>query len=84
VFTIQQTVTIAQPVDQVFAFLANPDAIRRWRPDVVEVRSGDSPLRMGSEFHEVVNFGGRKTQTFRVDVYELEHTLEVAAIAGLW
>src|SRR5207237_983688 len=29
-FTIQQTVTIDRPVDQVFAFLAEPDNIPRW------------------------------------------------------
>src|SRR5216683_8368902 len=82
-FTIQQNVTIARPVDQVFAFLANPDNIPRWRPDVLETRSGGGPLQMGSEFDEVINFGGRKTQTFRVDVFEPNKTLEVAAIAGL-
>ena len=82
-FTIQQTVTIARPVDPVFAFLAEPDNIPRWRPDVLEVTSGGGRLQMGSEFDEVINFGGRKTQTFRVNVFEPNETLEVAAIAGL-
>jgi uncharacterized protein YndB with AHSA1/START domain len=83
VFTIQQSVTIARPVDQVFAFLAEPDNIPRWRPDVLEVTSGGGRLQMGSEFDEVINFGGRKTQTFRVNVFEPNETLEVVAIAGL-
>lgn len=81
-FTIQQTVTIARPANDVFAFLADPERIPRWRPDVLEVRSGGR-LQKGSEFDEVINFGGRKTQTFRVAVFELHKTLEVAAIAGL-
>jgi len=81
-FTIQQDVTIARPVDQVFAFLADPANIPRWRPDVVEARSG-GPLQAGSEFEEIINFGGRKAQTFRVEVFEANTTLEVAAIAGL-
>ena len=51
-FTIQQDVTIARPVDQVFAFLADPANIPRWRPDVVETRSG-GPLQAGSEFEEI-------------------------------
>src|SRR6266849_9215410 len=63
-FTIQQSVTIARPVEEVFAFLADPASIPRWRPDVLEARSG-GPLQAGSEFDEVLNFGGRKTQTFR-------------------
>jgi uncharacterized protein YndB with AHSA1/START domain len=81
-FTIQQSVTIARPVEEVFAFLADPANIPRWRQDVVEARSG-APLRAGSEFEEVINFGGRKAQTFRVEVFEANQTLEVAAIAGL-
>ena len=81
-FTIQQSVTIARPVEEVFAFLADPASIPRWRPDVLETRS-DGPLQAGSEFDEVINFGGRKSQTFRVSVFEANKTLEVAAIAGL-
>jgi uncharacterized protein YndB with AHSA1/START domain len=81
-FTIQQSVTIARPVEEVFAFLADPANIPRWRQDVVEARSG-APLHAGSEFEEILNFGGRKAQTFRVDVFEANQTLEVAAIAGL-
>lgn len=77
-----ESVTIARPVDQVFAFLADPAKIPNWRPDVVETRSG-GPLHAGSEFEEVINFGGRKAQTFRVEVFEANTTLEVAAIAGL-
>jgi uncharacterized protein YndB with AHSA1/START domain len=81
-FTIQQSVTIARPVEEVFAFLTDPASIPRWRPDVIETRSG-GPLQAGSEFDEILNFAGRKTQTFRVTVFEANKTLEVAAIAGL-
>jgi uncharacterized protein YndB with AHSA1/START domain len=77
-FTIQQSVTIARPVEVVFAFLADPANIPRWRPDVLETRSG-GPLQAGSEFDEVLNFGGRKTQTFRVTVFEANKTLEGCA-----
>ena len=46
-FTIQQSVTIARPVDQVFAFLADPNNIPNWRPDVLEARSDGGPLQYG-------------------------------------
>jgi uncharacterized protein YndB with AHSA1/START domain len=82
-FTIHQRVTIARPVDEVFACLADPESIPGWRPDVLEARSGGVRLQLGSEFDEVINFGGRKSQTFRVTVFEPNETLEVAAIAGL-
>ena len=81
-FTIQRSVTIARPVEVVFGFLADPANIPRWRQDVVEARSG-APLHAASEFEEVINFGGRKAQTFRVEVFEANKTLQVAAIAGL-
>jgi uncharacterized protein YndB with AHSA1/START domain len=82
-FTIQQSVTIARPANEVFALLANPESIPQWRLDVLDVRSGGGPLHVGSEFDEIINFGGRKAQRFRVEVFEPNETLEVAAIAGL-
>jgi uncharacterized protein YndB with AHSA1/START domain len=57
-FTIHQSVTIARPANEVFAFLADPESIPRWRPDVLAARSGGAPLQLGSEFDEVINFGG--------------------------
>src|SRR5216683_2362858 len=83
-FSIQQSVTIARPANEVFALLTNPESIPRWRPDVLAARSGGGgSLQLGSEFEEVINFGGRKIQLFRVEVFEPNQTLEVAAIAGL-
>src|SRR5260370_10534526 len=79
---MRESSTTAGQVEGVFPFLADPASIPRWRPDVLETR-GDGPLQAGSEFDEVLNFGGRKTQTFRVTVFEANNTLEVAAIAGL-
>src|SRR5260370_30619574 len=79
---MRESSTTAGQVEGVFPFLADPASIPRWRPDVLETR-GDGPLQAGSEFDEVLNFGGRKAQTFRVDVFEANKTLEVAAIAGL-
>src|SRR6266576_2349125 len=51
-----------RPLNLVFARLASAESIPRWRPDVLAARSGGGPLRMGSEFDEVISFGGRKTQ----------------------
>ena len=82
-FTIHQRVTIARPANDVFALLADPERIPGWRPDVLEARGDGAPLQVGSEFDEVINFGGRKAQTFRVTMFEPNQTLEVAAIAGL-
>jgi len=63
-FTIQQSVTIARPVEQVFAFLADTNNIPRWRPDVLEARSAGGPVRVGSQFDEVINFGDAESADF--------------------
>jgi uncharacterized protein YndB with AHSA1/START domain len=81
-FTIEQRVTVHRPIEDVFAFLAEPANIPRWRPDVLETRNS-APLQLGSQFDEVINFGGRKSQTFRVTAYDPDATLEVTAVAGL-
>src|SRR5258707_12067667 len=79
--TFQQRAVTARRVKVVLVFLADPASIPGWRPDVLETRGG-GPLQAGSEVDEVLNFGGRKTQTFRVTVFEANKTLEAAAIAG--
>lgn len=82
-FTIQQSVSVNRPVEEVFEFLADPANIPRWRPDVLETRSDGRLRATGQQFEEVISFGGRKAQTFRVDVFEVNSTLEVTAIGGL-
>lgn len=83
-FTIHQQVTIQRPSGEIFAFLADPANIPRWRPDVVETRAATSaPLEVGSTYDEVVNFGGPKAQTFQVTALQANRCLEVTAVAGL-
>ncbi|MDE3076413.1 MAG: SRPBCC family protein [Chloroflexota bacterium] len=82
-FTVQQSVTIQRPVSDVFAFVADPVNIPRWRPDVVETKAAGKALQLGGRFDEVINFGGRKAQTFEVTKLQPNTSLEVTAVAGL-
>ncbi len=82
-FTIQQSVTINRMVDDVFSVLADPARIPQWRPDVLETHSDGVLREVDQEFDEVIQFGGRKNQRFRVELFEANNTLEVTAIGGL-
>jgi uncharacterized protein YndB with AHSA1/START domain len=48
-----RTLVINRPVDQVFAFFADPANDMKWRPHVKEI-SADGPIRVGSKIHQVI------------------------------
>ncbi len=55
----QRTIVIDRPPDDVFAFFANPENDRSWRPHVKEISAG-APVAAGSVVHQVVEGpGGR-------------------------
>ena len=54
-----RTLVIDRPVDEVFAFFANPANDKKWRPGVKEV-SAAGPVEVGAKIHQVVaGPGGR-------------------------
>ena len=55
----QRTVVIGRPVEEVFAFFADPAKDQRWRPQVKEI-SASGPMAVGATIHQVVaGPGGR-------------------------
>lgn len=81
-FTVEQSVTIARPVEEVFAYVTDPANIPLWRSDVLEVRGASGSVPSGSTFEELVNFIGRKSFTMRVIEYQ-PYSLEVIqAVSG--
>ena len=81
-FTMRQSITINRPVAQVFAYLADPNNIPRWRPEVLAVSGANHAIAPGATFDELVNFMGRKTFTMRVIDYRPDHQMIIDAIAG--
>lgn len=69
-FTIETT--IDRPREEVFAFVCDPQRLRRWQPLVVEVELLDEPpLRQGSRLREVREVRGRRlAQTVRVSAFD--------------
>src|SRR5689334_7564887 len=53
----QHSVTIDRPVDDVFAFFADPSNEPRWRSAVKEI-SVEGPVAVGSRVHQVVKGPG--------------------------
>ena len=67
---IERSVTVAQPVDRVFAYLSDFTNTTEWDPGTVRTErvAGDSGL--GTRYHNVSKFLGRETE---LDYLVVEH-----------
>jgi uncharacterized protein YndB with AHSA1/START domain len=62
--TFEHSAEIARPVDEVFAFLAEPANLPRWQLSLLDVRPHRrGPLRPGVEVTEIRRFLGRVMET---------------------
>jgi len=62
--TYEHTVEIARPVDEVFAFVTEPENYPKWQPSILELRPHrPGRLRVGSEATEVRRLLGREVET---------------------
>lgn len=62
--SFEHTVEIERPVEEVFAFLADPASLPRWQSSLIEVRPhARGPLRRGLEVTELRRFLGREMRT---------------------
>jgi len=70
--TVSQEITINRPVEQVFAFATNPENFPQWQSEIVSSKVvTEGPLRVGSQFTEVVKIMGRPNDTLcEVTEYE--------------
>jgi len=73
----EMSVHITRPVEQVFAFLVDPEKLRMWQSNLVEAETLTSgPLRLGSRFREVRRLGQRETEVLgEVSEFELNQRL---------
>jgi uncharacterized protein YndB with AHSA1/START domain len=81
-FTVEQNIVINRPIEDVFAYVTNPNNIPKWRPDVLEIDGANNSVDVGARFDELVNFMGRKTFTMQVIEYQPNQREVIQAISG--
>jgi uncharacterized membrane protein len=83
---IQHDVSIHlnRPVDQVFAFLADPAKQPAWQSDLIEIEQlTEGPMRVGTRFREVRRLGRRPTEyQAEVIAYEPDKRFALRVISG--
>jgi uncharacterized protein YndB with AHSA1/START domain len=69
--SVEHSVVIARPVEEVFDYWADPANAPQWRDDVVRVEGPSGPLGVGAEWVEVQQFAGRDSNApIKVTAYE--------------
>ena len=78
------TVTIARPIDEVFAYLADGANNPYWRTGVVQIHRTSAADGAGATYRQVLQGpGGRRIDgDYRVTGYQPPHLLEFAVTAG--
>lgn len=79
----EATATIHRPVDEVFAYIAEPRNAPRWDGSVIEARADSpGPLRRGSVVDVVVRSFGRHSVRFEVVEFEIGRRIRMRAVAA--
>lgn len=70
--TVERTVRVERSLPAVFTFLSDFTATEQWDPGTVTTaRTDDGPLRLGSTFHNVSQYRGRRTELdYRIERFE--------------
>ena len=69
---VQQSITINQPIERVFAFLTDPTNTPKWQLNVLESKvMTEGPTHVGTRIIEVRSFLGRKIESTS-EITELE------------
>ena len=79
----QHSITISQPVGEVFTFVADEENATRWRPGVLDVRR-ESGEGLGAIYRQGVKGpGGRRIAAdYEVTAFEPDRRIAFRAIAG--
>ena len=76
-------VTIARPVDEVFAFLADFENVPRWNYAIEETRKTSSgPVGVGTTYRQIRSIPTRTEEEFEVTALEPGRRLEIAGTIG--
>lgn len=56
------TIDINRPIDDVFAYISDPENMETWAEGVSDVRVTDDPTEVGSRFESAYTYGGRTVE----------------------
>ena len=81
---VEESTLIRRPVDEVFAFAANPKNDPRWASAVAEsTQISEGPLGVGTRFAQVLRLLGRRLEvTFEVTEYDPNRSLQIGRFSG--
>lgn len=80
---LEHSLRVERPVDEVFAFVAEPSNLPRWQSGLVEVRPEAAERGVGARHVEVRSFLGRRfEQTLEVTAYEPGRRLDLSVVDG--
>jgi uncharacterized protein YndB with AHSA1/START domain len=82
VITVEHTVEIDRPIEEVFAYLTDVERLPEWQASVSEVHA-DGPVGAGSRFRDVREFMGRRAaSTLEVSTYEPPRRFSLRVVEG--
>ena len=81
---VEGSVVINRPIEEVFAFLNNPDNTSQWRGSVLESKqTSEGPPGVGTTGQGVSQFLGRRSEsTWEITEYELNRKVTSKSTSG--
>ena len=81
--TFENTVMIARPIEDVFAFLSDLENIPKWNYAIVETRKiSEGPLGVGTVYHQVRSVPNRSEERLEITTYDPPRQLEIRGQLG--
>ena len=81
--TFENTVMIARPIEDVFAFLSDLENVPKWNYAIVETRKvSEGPVGVGSIYHQVRSVPSRSEERLEIITYDPPRQLEVRGQLG--
>ena len=81
--TFENTVMIARPIEDVFAFLSDLENIPKWNYAIVETRKiSEGPVGVGTTYHQVRSVPSRSEERLEITTYDPPRQLEIRGQLG--
>ncbi len=83
-YEVEGTVVINRPIEEVFAYIANPENASQWQGAVVEAKqTSEGPVGVGTTGQSTSHFLGRRAEsTWEVTEYELNRKAALKSTSG--